>query len=65
MEHSAILATFIKLLFIIKILVFSIFEWPFYTGLTVFVIGISAPSSPASISVPIEKSDDYRWYTGH
>ena len=34
-EHSAILSTFIKLPFVIKILVLSIFEWPFYTGLTV------------------------------
>ena len=34
-EHSAILSTFIKLPFVIKIFVLSIFEWPFYTGLTV------------------------------
>ena len=34
-EHSAILATFIKLPFVIKIFVLSIFEWPFYTGFTV------------------------------
>ena len=34
-EHSAILSTFIKLPFFIKIFVFSIFEWPFYTGFTV------------------------------
>ena len=34
-EHSAILSTFIKLPFVIKIFVFSIFEWPFYTGFTV------------------------------
>ena len=34
-EHSAILLTFIKLPFIIKIFVLSIFEWPFYTGFTV------------------------------
>ena len=31
-EHSAILSTFIKLPFVIKIFVLSIFEWPFYTG---------------------------------
>ena len=31
-EHSVILSTFIKLPFVIKIFVFSIFEWPFYTG---------------------------------
>ena len=34
-EHSAILLTFIKLPFVIKIFVLSIFDWPFYTGLTV------------------------------
>ena len=35
-EHSAILLTFIKLLVVIKISVLSIFEWPFYTGFTVY-----------------------------
>ena len=35
MEHSAILLTFIKLPFVIKVFVLSIFEWPFYTGFTV------------------------------
>ena len=35
-EHSAILLTFTKLPFVIKIFVLSIFEWPFYTGFTVF-----------------------------
>ena len=34
-EHSAILLTFIKLPFVIKIFVLSIFESPFYTGFTV------------------------------
>ena len=34
-EHSAILLTFIKLPFVIKVFVLSIFEWPFYTGYTV------------------------------
>ena len=34
-EHSAILSTFIKLSFVIKIFVLSIFEWPFYTGFAV------------------------------
>ena len=33
-EHSAILLTFIRLPFVIKILVLSIFEWPFYTSFT-------------------------------
>ena len=32
-EHSAILSTFIKLPVVIKTVVLSIFEWPFYTGL--------------------------------
>ena len=34
LEHSAILSTFIKLPFVIKIFVY--FEWPFYTGFTVY-----------------------------
>ena len=34
-EHSAILSTFIKLPFAIKIFVWSIFEWPLRTGFTV------------------------------
>ena len=33
-EHSAILSTFIKLQFVMKIFVLSTFEWPFYTGCT-------------------------------
>ena len=36
-EHSAILSTFIKLPFVIKIFVLSIFEWLFYTGFTVYI----------------------------
>ena len=36
-KHSAILLPFIKLPFVIKIIVLSIFEWPFYTGSTVHV----------------------------
>ena len=35
-EHSAILSTFIKLPVVIKAFVLSIFEWPFYTGFTVY-----------------------------
>ena len=35
LEHSAILLTFIKLPFVIKIFVLSIFEWSFCTGFTV------------------------------
>ena len=37
-EHSTILLTFIKLPFVIKILVLSIFEWPLKTGFTVNVL---------------------------
>ena len=37
-ECSAILSTFIRLLFAIKIFVLSIFEWLFYTGFTVDMI---------------------------
>ena len=33
--ESAILLTFIKLPFVIKIFILSVFEWPFYTGFTV------------------------------
>ena len=35
-EHSAILSTFIKLPFVFKIFVLSIFEWPLKPGFTVF-----------------------------
>ena len=35
-EHSALLSPFIKLPFVIKTFVMSIFEWPFYTGFTVY-----------------------------
>ena len=36
-EHSAILLTFIKLPFVIKIFVLSIFEWPLKTGFVVII----------------------------
>ena len=38
-EHSTILSTFIKLLFVLKTFVLSIFVWLFKTGLTVLVLG--------------------------
>ena len=38
LEHSAILSTFIKLPFVIKIFVLSIFEWPLYTAFTVLLV---------------------------
>ena len=34
-SNSAILSTFIKVPFVIKIFVWSIFEWPLQTGFTV------------------------------
>ena len=37
MEHSAILSTFIRLPFVIKVFVLSIFEWPLKTYFTVNV----------------------------
>ena len=37
-EHSAILSTFIKLPFVFKTFVLSIFEWPLKTGFTVYQI---------------------------
>ena len=37
-EHSAIFLTFIKLPFVIKVFVLSIFEWQFYTGFAVCTI---------------------------
>ena len=39
-EHSAILSTFIRLPFVIKIFVLSFFEWPFYTGFIVLLTGL-------------------------
>ena len=39
-EHSAILSTFIKLPFVIKIFVLSIFGWPLKTGFTVLLLCI-------------------------
>ena len=39
-EHSAILSSFIKLPIVIKTIVLSIFEWPFYTGFTVHIISL-------------------------
>ena len=37
-EHSAILSTFIKLPFVVKIFVLSFFEWSLKTGLTVLTM---------------------------
>ena len=43
-EHSAILLTFIKLPFVFKVFVLSIFERPFYTGFTVLIELVSKGS---------------------
>ena len=40
-EHSAILSTFNKLQFVIKIFVLSILEWPLKTGFTVMISKLS------------------------
>ena len=41
-EHSAILSTFIKLPFVIKIFVLSIFKWLLKTGFTVLLLPIKS-----------------------
>ena len=46
LEHSAILSTFIKLPFVINIVVLSIFEWPLKTGFTLIIIGINGSLQP-------------------
>ena len=40
-EHSAILLTFIKLPFVFKTFVLSIFEWPLKTSFTVLVFYVT------------------------
>ena len=67
-EHSEILSTFIKLSFVIKIFVLSIFEWLLKTGFTVFltlkyslVSTVPALMFPAAASFSIKlffSSDD-------
>ena len=42
LEHSAILSTFIKLPFVIKIFVLSIFEWRLKTGFNVVKLFVCA-----------------------
>ena len=49
-EHSAILSTFIKLPFVIKIFVLSIYERPFYTGHTVDDITLQLEDSHPSVN---------------
>ena len=49
LEHSAILLTFIKLPFVLKIFVLSFFVWPFYTGFTVHALYCKSPIAQVSI----------------
>ena len=44
-EHSAIILTFIKLPFLMKIFVLSVFMWPIKTGFTVLVQYVSREDS--------------------
>ena len=46
-EHFAMLLTFIKLPFVIKIFVLSIFEWPLKTGFTVIITHAQKPPNNA------------------
>ena len=46
-EHSAILSSFIKLPFVIKIFILSIFEWPLKTGFTVVLKSVLKHSCTA------------------
>ena len=52
-EHSAILLTFIKLPFVIKIFVLSIFERPFCTGFTVLYLFKSGSPEYSLITLSI------------
>ena len=45
-EHSAILSTYIKLPFVVKTFVLSIFQWPLQTGFTVFNIYLTPYKLP-------------------
>ena len=55
LEHSAILSTFIKLLFVIKIFVLSIFEGPLKTG---FIVHYAFGEQPRFIQINnLEKND--------
>ena len=59
-EHSAMLLTFMKLPFVIKIFGLSIFEWPFYTDFTVVLIinvnGLQADDSNKISSLILSKN---------
>ena len=48
-EHYSILLTFIKLPFVIKVFVLSIFEWPFYTGLMYCMFCCTGLANPLTV----------------
>ena len=50
LEHSAILSTFIKLPFVIKIFVLPILKWPLYTGFTVSGNGVNHYHTPQNVA---------------
>ena len=51
-EHSAILSTFVKIPFVFKTFVSSIFEWPLKTGFTVLIAYAQIPLINAYTDVP-------------
>ena len=61
-EHSAILLTFIKLPFDIKIFVISIFEWPFYKSFTVVRILKTYDMTRKATKI-VEKDQQWYWST--
>ena len=60
-EHSAILSTFIKQPFVIKIFVLSIFEWPLKTG---FTRAVQIWSSFITFVTYMLRQSGIRLYTG-
>ena len=60
-EHSALLSTFIKLPFVMKIFDLSIFEWPFYTDLTVIIVLVDQQDSHMKITALITGA---QWLSG-
>ena len=59
-EHSAILLIFIKLPFVIKIFVLSIFEWPFYTGFTVFIYAKNFDRKKIQLKHQVNLTQEYQ-----
>ena len=60
LKHSTILSTFIKLPFVIKIFVLSIFEWPFYTGFTVYRTSAKSYMKPEAVESRETSGLNYR-----